>query len=147
MWHVGLGCRLLCPYQCYYMTTCCLRVTTLYIRNYKLKKKVLKSKIKIIGCLIKVSCKSVRGDYLKYKIFSNKRRSKFVFCIIQYISICGHVVSLKHVMWLLEPPTVLIEHVIAFPQNPILSSNCWITFEFPLVDSTPLGKNIVSVVL
>ena len=49
---------------------------------------------------------------------------------------------LNHTLDLVLTYGIEIEHLIVFPQNPILSDHHLITFEFLLTDYTPLDKNI-----
>ena len=48
----------------------------------------------------------------------------------------------NHTLDLVLTYGIEIEHLIVFPQNPILSDHYLITFEFLLVDYTPLDRNV-----
>ena len=51
---------------------------------------------------------------------------------------------LNHTLDLVLTYGIEIEHLIIFPQNPILSDHFLITFEFLLLDYTPLDKNVLT---
>ena len=47
-----------------------------------------------------------------------------------------------HTLDLVVTYGIEIEQLIFFPQNPLLSDRCLITFELLLLDYTPLSKNV-----